>query len=46
MTSTAKVGEPFVVDIRFMNPLPEALTDCKLMVEGAGVERTKIIQIR
>jgi len=46
MTPGAHVGGVLVVDITFMNPLAKDLTDCKLMIEGPGVERTKIIQIR
>jgi len=46
MTPGAQVGRPLVVDVSFVNPLAVTLTDCKLMIEGPGVERTKIIQIR
>lgn len=46
MTPGAQVGRPLVVDVSFINPLAVSLTDCKLMIEGPGVERTKIIQIR
>lgn len=46
MTPGAQVGRPLVVDVSFINPLAVTLTDCKLMIEGPGVERTKIIQIR
>jgi len=46
MTPGAQVGRPLVVDVSFINPLATTLTDCKLMIEGPGVERTKVIQIR
>lgn len=46
MTPGAQVGRPLVVDVSFLNPLAVTLTECKLMIEGPGVERTKIIQIR
>jgi len=46
MTPGAQVGRPLVVDVSFVNPLTTTLTDCKLMIEGPGVERTKIIQLR
>jgi len=46
MTPGAQVGRPLVVDVSFINPLAVTLTDCKLMIEGPGVERTKTIQLR
>lgn len=46
MTPGAAVGRPLVVDVSFINPLAVTLTDCKLMIEGPGVERTKVLQLR
>jgi transglutaminase 1 len=46
LSPSIAVGQPFVIEIGFRNPLKEDLTGCKLTLEGAGIERTKTIQIR
>lgn len=36
---SGKVGEKFKVDVTFKNPLPVALTNCELKVEGPGLQK-------
>ena len=36
---SGKVGGKFKVDVTFKNPLPVALTNCELKVEGPGVQK-------
>ncbi|XP_077976986.1 protein-glutamine gamma-glutamyltransferase K-like [Glandiceps talaboti] len=45
-SSTATVGGQIPVSVSFVNPLDKSLTDLKFILEGPGIQKTKIITHR
>ena len=44
--SKLKVGDKFTVNVALKNPLPRTLTNCTLNMEGAGLQRPKVIKLQ
>ncbi|CAC5397823.1 TGM1 [Mytilus coruscus] len=42
MPDNGKIGKMMKVEVSFTNPLPCALTDCELTVEGIGLTKTQV----